>query len=96
MLTPPLMTRGLVLFSSALREQVQRKVKRVFLSSFSFRPLPFRLISVLIFTYTYLCCIQSHKTIFRKQMKQQRLILGVSDYKPVSQTVFWIFHTRPL
>ena len=51
---------------------------------------------LLIFTYTYLCCIRSHKTIFRKQIARQCFILSVFDYKPVSQTVFWILHTRPL
>ena len=38
MLAPRLMTRGLVLCSSTLREQMQRK-NGTFLSSFSIRPL---------------------------------------------------------
>ena len=50
----------------------------------------------LVFSYTYLCCIRSLKTVFWKQIAQQRLILGVFDYEPVSQTIPRIFNTRPL
>ena len=50
----------------------------------------------LVFTYTYLCCIRSLKTVFRKQIAQQRLILGVFDNEPVSQTIPRTFNTKPL
>ena len=43
-----------------------------------------RLISVLNFTYldySYLCCVRSLKTVFRKQIARQRFISGVFDNK---------------
>ena len=58
-----------------------------------------RLISVLNFSYlhnSYLRCIGSLKTVFRKQFARQRFISCVFDNKPVSQTIPRIFHTRPL
>ena len=55
-----------------------------------------RLISVFYLYNSYLYCIRSLKTVFRKQIARQRFISGVFDYKPVRQTISQVFNTRPL
>ena len=55
-----------------------------------------RLISVFYLYNSYLCCIRSLKTVFRKQIARQGFISSVFDYKPVRQAIPQVFNTRPL
>ena len=75
------------------RQVSHRKTAPWYSPSFSYGSFPF---SLVLSIYTYLCCIPCHKTMFRKQFAFQGIVMGVFDYEPVSQTIFRIFHTRPL